>query len=102
MATTFSLAYQNTPDDFQKRVYAQLHAQSIAIAAALALAARHDKHSEALAHQQVRIRELEQTDRILPIDARDRQFAESHLMDIFTEARKILAVEMPWDKEAEA
>ncbi|WP_159913059.1 hypothetical protein [Pantoea sp. 18069] len=39
MALTFSLAYKNNPEDFEKRVYAQLQAQSIAIAAALALAA---------------------------------------------------------------
>lgn len=103
MATTYSTAYGNTPDEFQKRVYAQLNAQSIAIAAALALAAKNDEHQkDALSHQIARIVELNQTNLIMPIDDRDRKFAESHLSDIFAEARKMLAIKFEWDKAPEA
>ncbi|TKR55392.1 hypothetical protein D7I39_11305 [Allopusillimonas ginsengisoli] len=98
MATTFSMAYDNDPEGFQKRVEAQLHAQSIAIAAALALAAKHDIHKEvSLGHQQSRISEVDSKDRLLPINDRDKLYAMQHLSDIFAEARKILAVEFPSD-----
>ncbi|MGK3273544.1 hypothetical protein [Comamonas kerstersii] len=101
MALTFSMAYQNTPEDFQARVNAQLQAQSIAIAAALALAAKNADHPNAIDHAQLRVRDLDKTARILPINERDKQFAEAHLSDIFSEARKLLAIEFPWDKASD-
>lgn len=100
MALTFSTAYKNNPEDFEKRVYAQLQAQSIAIAAALALAAKHDSHKNAIDHAQIRAQQLDKTHRIFPIDARDKTFAEAHLNDIFSEARKMLAVTLPWEENS--
>ncbi|WP_102664400.1 hypothetical protein [Herbaspirillum sp. BH-1] len=96
MALTFSMEYKNTPEDFQQRVLAQLQAQSIAISAALALAAQaQGRHANAIDHQLVRIKEAQIP---LPVSDRDRAFAEQHLNEIFGEAKKILAVQFPFDK----
>ena len=92
MATTFSTAYEGQPDGFEKRVYATLHAQSIAIAAALALAAKSSEQGDerALNNLDSVLRELDSKERIYPIDERDRLYAQNHVSSIFTEARKIL------------
>lgn len=91
MAITFSTAYKNTPEDFQKRVYAQLQAQSIAIAAALALAAKDSPNSVASLNQLIEgIAAIDGERNIFPIDARDNEFTKKHLEDIFNEAKDML------------
>lgn len=98
MATNFSIAYDlNKPEDFQKRVFAELHAQSLAIAAALALAAEHSSAGDerALNIVHTKIRSLDARERIMPINGRDNHHAESCLNNIFSEARKILKEEFP-------
>lgn len=95
MATTFSTAYDNDPDGFEKRVYATLHAQSIAIAAALALAAKSSEQGDnhALRNLDSVLRELDSKERLYPINDRDRLYAQAHVGSIFAEARKIIEAE---------
>lgn len=97
MSRTFSIAYENDPEGFQKRVFAELEAQSIAIAAALALAAKSSEQKDDRAFNilQVQISSLDKAKRILPINERDRLHAQTCLSNIFEEARKILATKFP-------
>ncbi|USY23959.1 hypothetical protein NIZ92_11560 [Alcaligenes sp. 1735tsa3] len=97
MAKTFSVAYADTPEGFQKRVYAELEAQSIAIGAALALAAKSSEQGDdrALNILQVLIAELDKNEGVFSHDQRDKLHAQTHLSNIFTEARKILATKFP-------
>lgn len=98
MATTTSLRYKDDdPRDFQKRMYATLNAQSIAIAAALALAAKGSEQGDerALNLMHALIREMDSKERIFPVDERDRGFSLEHLAQIFTEAEKLLKTKSP-------
>ncbi|MEN4917558.1 hypothetical protein ABE485_02715 [Achromobacter spanius] len=98
MARTFSTAYDNIPNGFQKRVEATLEAQSLAISAALAFIARYAKHDEALAHIRIQLDGLAQANKQLyPMDERDRLYAMQHIGTIFTDAAKMKDVEFPWD-----
>lgn len=95
MARTFSMAYdEKTLEGFSKRMYAMLEAQSLAISAALALAATNDPHPQALAHAQLRI---SQTQPKIHNNI-DQTMISAHLGDIFTDARKQLEIQFEWDK----
>lgn len=98
MARTFTMAYDNIPNGFQKRVEATLEAQSLAIFAALAFIARYAKHDEALTHIRIQLDGLAQTNKQLyPMDERDRLYAIQHIGTIFEDAAKMKDVEFPWD-----
>lgn len=98
MARTFSMAYDNIPDGFQKRVEATLEAQSLAISAALAFIARYAEHDEALGHIKHQLDVLANTNKQLyPINERDRLFAMDHVGTIFKDAEAMKNVEFPWD-----
>ncbi len=102
MARTFSMAYKDTPQDFQKRVEATLEAQSLAISAALAFIARYAKHDEALGHIRHQLDALADANKQLyPINERDRLFAMEHVGTIFKDAESMKNVEFPWDNPAE-
>ncbi|WP_150101655.1 hypothetical protein [Achromobacter xylosoxidans] len=98
MARTFSMAYKDTPQDFQKRVEATLEAQSLAISAALAFIARYAKHDEALTHIRMQLDGLAQANKQLyPMDERDKFYAMEHIGTIFRDAEQMKDVEFPWD-----
>lgn len=102
MARTFSMAYDNIPNGFQKRIEATLEAQSLVISAALAFIARYAKHDEALTHIRIQLDALAQTNKQLyPMDERDKFYAMEHIGTIFRDAAQMKDVEFPWDSDSE-
>ncbi|QDQ87705.1 hypothetical protein FMZ60_08955 [Alcaligenaceae bacterium SJ-26] len=97
MPYTFYTAYDNDPNGFEKRVFAELKAQSIAISAALALAAKASTQGDekALNIINVQLRTLDSREKIIPFNQQDKLHIESCLSNIFSEAKKILATEFP-------
>lgn len=96
MAITFTHMYDDMPESFEKRVYETLHAQSLAIAGALALAAKNSASASetSLTHQNLRVRAADRRHRIYPANELDHAFAIQHLNDIFNEAQRILNTEL--------
>lgn len=99
MAITFTNMYDDMSESFEKRMYETLHAQSLAIAAALALAAKNSAPTPetSLMHQNLRVRAADRRHRIHPANENDHAFAIQHLNNIFNEAQRILDTKLDFE-----
>lgn len=99
MARTFSMAFDNLPDGFEKRMYATLEAQSLVISAALAYIARNSESKNTLNDIRYQLDALANANKQLyPIHERDRGYAMEHVGTIFKDAEAMKNVEIPWAK----
>lgn len=91
MAITFQEDFKDDESitELRNRVLAQINGQSLAVAAALALAAG-DKGEEALHQAQAGLKALAEENRWFGVPERDQRLARRHFDEIFSQARDII------------
>ncbi|WP_368647952.1 hypothetical protein [Castellaniella ginsengisoli] len=94
MAITFCDDFKDTVSigELRERVLAQMNGQSLAVAAALALAAG-DRGENALNMARIVFDQLAEQNRWFGVPERDQKLALEHFNEIFSQARQIIGAQ---------
>lgn len=94
MAITYSDAFKDKDSiaELRERVLAQMNGQSLAVAAALALAAG-DRGENALNLARIVFDQLAEQKRWFGVPERDQKLAQEHFNEIFSQARDIISAQ---------